>query len=207
MIESAWKRRMAVAAVAAGWAAALAGCASSSDQRSPDSEAATSSETTGESTTSGDERERGKRDRAEVRKQVDFEKILGSEIRGGTPPGCTGEWSKLERTSFPGEGYTCTEFNGPDDWEDLPVTMVIEEGKLSVIVLQRFFEGPDGASGAYDSVTGELLGRCDRKTGFDRSMVLDCDDYVVDVRWRPSHDRATLKVIYARSWKILKQGR
>lgn len=210
MMGAEWSNRTAVVLVAAAFALAIAGCASSSQQENQESASEKTEELDQEKSkgsSSAEEGDRGERGRMEVRKQVHFEEILGKEVRGDTPPGCTGEWSPLESTSFPGDGYTCTKFNGPDEWENIPVTMVVKEGRLAVIVLQRFFDGPDGARGAYDDLTGKLLDRCERKTGFNRSIVLNCEDYFADVRWRPGHDRATLKVIYATSWEILKQGR
>lgn len=194
------------------WMATLgltfAGCASSGGQKESSTAAADDSaaaeETADESET---QEERGERGRMEVRKRVHFEEILGKEVRGETPPGCTGEWDPLESTSYPGDGYTCTEFNGPDRWGEPPVTMMVDGGELSAIVVQLFYDGPDEARSEFNNYTGNLLDRCERKTGFNRSMVLNCDDYFVDVRWAPGHDQAMVKIVYAASLDILKQGR
>lgn len=138
-----------------------------------------------------------------VKRRVHFEEILGTELGDKRPPGCSGTWDRLKNSAYKGVSYFCSEFNGPDKWGDVPVTMAVKGGRLSVVKVQLFFDDTSGAKDEFQDLTGELIGRCDQLTGFDRNAIFDCGDYVADVEWFPGHDSAQLQVVYARSMESL----
>ena len=170
------------------------GCASSSGQQEASQPEATQDESGGSAASAGE---------MTVTKRVDFEKLLGTATGGERPPGCSGGWQKLSQSPFPGEAYFCTKFNGPEQWGEIPATVTIEGGKLSVISVQVFYDDSADAKSEYESLTGSLLDRCERETGFERNMVLDCGEHFVDVTWQSRHQSSEVKVIYALSFDAL----
>ncbi|MFB6351215.1 MAG: hypothetical protein ABEN55_03140 [Bradymonadaceae bacterium] len=170
-----------------------AGCASSQSADAGDGAEASSSRTTTESADAADTSGKTKA----VQKRVHFEEILGTTLTAGEKPtGCYGDWEPIDKGRYPGDGYFCSKFNGPKKWGDIPVTFTIQNGKLSVIAVQIFFDGPSEARDEYQKFSGNLLDRCSRKTGFDQNIVLDCKDYFVDVAWQ-GQQTGRLEVIYA----------
>lgn len=193
MIDERWVKAM-TSVLVLGVMAWGTGCASSSGQKSGSQTEATQEESSGSAADAGE---------MAVTERVDFEKLLGTATGGERPPGCSGGWQKLNKSPFPGEAYFCTKFNGPEQWGEIPATVTIEEGKLSVISVQVFYDDSADAKEEYESLTGSLLERCDRKTGFDRNMVLDCGEHFVDVTWQSRHQSSEVKVIYALSFDAL----
>ena len=140
----------------------------------------------------------------QIQKRVHFEEILGTALAGEKPSGCKGSWEPLEKSPYGGEAFFCSGFNGPEKWGEIPVTFAAQQGKLAVIAVQIFYDGgADEAKSEYEDFSGNLLDRCDRKTGFKRNIVLDCGDYFVEASWQSQYESAHLKVVYALNFEDL----
>jgi len=172
-----------------------AGCASSQSTTSEDETRATeSSESTGQAESTGGDSGKTKA----IERRVHFEEILGTQLqRGEKPTGCRGSWEPVDQQRFPGEVYFCSEFNGPEKWGKIPVTFAIEDRKLSLVAVQIYYDGIEDARDEYQAFSADLLDRCSRNTGFDKNIVVECEDYFVDVSWQGHHETGQMEVIYA----------
>ena len=190
---------LATFALAVGLAVGLAACAGSQSTTADDEPAA---ESGGSGAASTPASQQGKT-RA-IQKRVHFEKILGTPLKPGERvTGCHGNWDPIEKGRFPGEAFFCSEFNGPERWGHSPVTFTIQNGKLSVIAIQIYYDGMEDAKEEYQDFSSALLDRCERKTGFDKNIILDCDGHFIDVSWQGHHETGQMEVIYALSFDDL----
>lgn len=175
----------------------LCACASSKSQQestpTPTAEPASTS-----STSSADQGET-----KAIVKRVHFEEILGKPLHGGKPTGCAGSWKPLEKSPYKGKAYFCSKFNGPENWGEIPVTFTAQEGKLAMIAVQIFYDSTAEAKAEYEDFSGNLLDRCDRKTGFQKNIILDCNDYFVGVSWQSGYESTQLKVVYSLNFEDL----
>lgn len=180
---------------------ASVGCATGSGgdesrAASPEEEPASANESKGAGAS------RGKRSFESARAMTE---LIGERIEGDRPPGCAKSWERLSESPFErGEAYYCGDFRGPDRWSDSAVVFTLgDEGSVLGISVQVFHPGNASAENAFDEFTGSLLERCENVAGYERAVIFDCGDYVVDARWEPGHGTVEVRYLFAENRDLL----
>lgn len=195
--SSGWSRWRAVAAVlgAVCWVGA-AGCAGGGEASG---RAAGESEVREVERAGASEAE----DTSEGAPVEAFQALLGETFSEGERPSCPDAWKPVPRTPYAGEAFFCGGFPGPESWGRVPLTVNVEDAAVTVVTVQEVFEAVETAKERYESIVSARLGECDRETGGERNIVLNCPGWVMDAAWESTYDQGLLKVHWARTLEAL----
>jgi len=178
-----------------------AGCASSKNQTRTEEPEATGSTEPPDQSSEQPADEAADTAEPETRPVVELEQLIGRAIADGMPEGCPTEWNELEGRNFDGTLYACDGFRAPRRYEEATVTIGIREGTVRRVHLQSFHEAGEPIARMFDRVTDDYQSRCDREGGAGPRMMLDCGDYLVDIRMQ--REGGLLNIVYGlENWDL-----
>jgi hypothetical protein len=81
--------------------------------------------------------------------------------------------------------------------------MLSSSNRVESVSIEQSYDDVSAAKARFESVSGAMLGRCRRRTGGFRSLVVTCDSHVVEIAWNYRHDRAKFEMHYAETYERL----